>query len=238
MIKLFKIVCAMALAMVGLSVVAEPKGPEYAVVTSAGDGLGLGGGKITLRDAIAAMAAAPDWVGADGRRAITFSSAVTNISLQSPLTVPHSTRPFLIDGGPDGKVLTADGTSRILALENEGDFTGEPCFGADGQPNPAAEPLPFSSPLTLYAKWTATPTLLTVTTGGDEHVEGRVTLREAVDVLTKYDFADRTIRFDGVAEIRLKEQIVVPEGTRPSPLTAGRGVWPSGQIQTHRPVAA
>lgn len=101
------------------------------------------------------------------------------------------------------------------------DFTGEPCFDAGGQPNPAAEPLPFGSPLTLYAKWAATPALLTVTTGGDEHVKGQVNLREAVEALAKYDFADRTIRFDGVTEIRLKEQIVVPEGTAPFTIDGG-----------------
>lgn len=93
-----RFVGALALAAGVLSAWAEPKGPEYAVVTSASDGTG-GGGEITLRDAVGAMSD-PAFTNAAGARVITFKSGLT-VRLNEPLVIGEGTAPFVIDGGTD-----------------------------------------------------------------------------------------------------------------------------------------
>ena len=121
MIKFLRLVCAVALATVGLSAVAAPKGPEYAVVTCAEDGTELGAGKITLRDAVLAMAD-PAFTNAAGARVITFSlGAVSNVTLNAQLDIASGTKPFAIDGLNGGRGVTISGATRLVRHDGDGD---------------------------------------------------------------------------------------------------------------------
>ena len=120
MTKLLRIACAVALVMVALSAVAEPKGPEYAVVTCAEDGTELGGGKITLRDALGAMAD-PAFTNAVGTRVITFRpDADFAVKLASPLVIGEGTLPFAVDGGANDRCVTITSANGCRLIEHKG----------------------------------------------------------------------------------------------------------------------
>ena len=140
MTKFLRVACALALATVGLSAVAEPKGPEYAVVTCADDGTDLGSGKITLREAVLAMAD-PAFTNAAGARVVTFRpDADLAVKLDSPLVVAEGTRPFAIDGGANDRCVTIRSAGGCRLIEHRGhglelrnlQFEGGAAAGAGG----------------------------------------------------------------------------------------------------------
>lgn len=114
--------------------------------------------------------------------------------------------------------------------EKEG--AGDCHFDATGAPQDIAAP--FAESLVLYAKWAATAKLLKVTSAGDETEPDKVTLREAVDALSKYSFVDPRITFDGVAEVRLKSPLKIAAGAQPIEIdgTGGTVLRPADGVST------
>jgi len=88
---------------------------NWTVVTTCEDGEKLGGGKVTLRDAIRELSA-----NTGGVRTVTFNCSGSNITLASKLILASGSEPVAIDGRNGGRGMTLTATPGNSLIESSG----------------------------------------------------------------------------------------------------------------------
>jgi len=115
--------------------------PTMLVVNTNEDGENLGGGKITLRDALRKLCADTALAGTNGLRRIEFDLAEDNgknvITLSSVIAVDAGTTPIEIDGFNGGKGVTITAGGAFSALQLSGSDVSLRCLNFKNCPKPA-----------------------------------------------------------------------------------------------------
>ena len=115
--------------------------PTMLVVNTNEDGENLGGGKITLRDALRKLCADPALSGTNGLRRIEFDLAEDGgknvITLSSVIAVDAGTTPIGIDGFNGGKGVTITSGGAFSALQLSGSDVNLRCLNFKNCQKPA-----------------------------------------------------------------------------------------------------